>query len=345
MSDEEMERRPDAVVERLRMLTNELESLASDRGLISALSPAERTRLFNAAGNLFEPDVARRRQSGKAARRRAKASKLERDEAVLSETGIRVLREKPVFTSPNVFAPSAFEQVDVDDDPGFRDLVESRHCYVCKRHYSRFTISTTSCARSAATSTSASAPRPPTSRGRVALLTGGRVKIGYQAGIKLLRAGARLIVTTRFPRDSAARYAREPDFGEWGDRLEIYGLDLRHTPSVEAFCRHLLDTRAAPRLHHQQRLPDRAPPARVLRAHDGRRDGPRGRDARSRSHAARRVRGTARVQMLLAASCSRGRADRRHRGRPSSRKWRCCRRNSPQRATLPGRPLDQDLQQ
>ena len=135
MSDEEMEQGPDAVVERLRALTNELESLASDRGLISALSPAERTRLFNAAGNLFEPDVARRRQSGKAARRRAKASKLERDEAVLSETGIRVLRKKPVFTSPNVFAPSAFEQEDVEDDPGFRDLVESQHCYVCKRHY------------------------------------------------------------------------------------------------------------------------------------------------------------------------------------------------------------------
>ena len=78
--------------------------------------------------------------------------------------------------------------------------------------------------------------------GRVALLTGGRVKIGYQAGIKLLRAGARLIVTTRFPRDSAARYAREPDFAEWSDRLEIYGLDLRHTPSVEAFCKEMLAT-------------------------------------------------------------------------------------------------------
>ena len=68
------------------------------------------------------------------------------------------------------------------------------------------------------------------------------MKIGYQAGIKLLRAGARLIVTTRFPRDSAARYAREPDFGEWSDRLEIYGLDLRHTPSVEAFCKEMLAT-------------------------------------------------------------------------------------------------------
>jgi NAD(P)-dependent dehydrogenase (short-subunit alcohol dehydrogenase family) len=80
-------------------------------------------------------------------------------------------------------------------------------------------------------------------RGRVALLTGGRVKIGYQAGLKLLRSGAHLIVTTRFPRDSAMRYAREPDFGEWGDRLEIFGLDLRHTPSVEAFCREMLNSR------------------------------------------------------------------------------------------------------
>ena len=69
------------------------------------------------------------------------------------------------------------------------------------------------------------------------------MKIGYQAGIKLLRAGAQLIVTTRFPRDAAARYAQEPDFEEWGDRLEIFGLDLRHTPSVEAFCTHLHSTR------------------------------------------------------------------------------------------------------
>jgi NAD(P)-dependent dehydrogenase (short-subunit alcohol dehydrogenase family) len=78
------------------------------------------------------------------------------------------------------------------------------------------------------------------------LLTGGRVKIGYHAGLKLLRAGAELIVTTRFPRDSAGRYAKETDFEEWGHRLEIFGLDLRHTPSVEAFCRELVATR--PRL-------------------------------------------------------------------------------------------------
>ncbi len=76
----------------------------------------------------------------------------------------------------------------------------------------------------------------------MALLTGGRVKIGYQAGLKLLRAGARLIVTTRFPFDSAKRYAAEPGFAEWGNRLQIFGLDMRHTASVEAFCLHLSAT-------------------------------------------------------------------------------------------------------
>lgn len=78
--------------------------------------------------------------------------------------------------------------------------------------------------------------------GRVALLTGGRVKIGYQAGLKLLRAGATLVVTTRFPRDSAARYSREADFADWASRLRIFGLDMRHTPAVEAFCRDLAES-------------------------------------------------------------------------------------------------------
>ena len=105
------------------------------------------------------------------------------------------------------------------------------------------TISTISSARTCADLNFTKRTELADLRGRVALLTGGRVKIGYQAGLKLLRCGAQLIVTTRFPRDAATRYANEPDFDQWGDRLEIFGLDLRHTPSVEAFCRELLETR------------------------------------------------------------------------------------------------------
>ena len=40
-----------------------------------------------------------------------------------------------------------------------------------------------------------------------------------------------------------SRYAQEPDFGDWSERLEIFGLDLRHLPSVEAFCRSMVATR------------------------------------------------------------------------------------------------------
>jgi NAD(P)-dependent dehydrogenase (short-subunit alcohol dehydrogenase family) len=79
-------------------------------------------------------------------------------------------------------------------------------------------------------------------RGRVALVTGGRVKIGYQAAVKLLRAGAEVIVATRFPRDAARRFTREPDAADWTARLHVYGIDLRHTPSVERWCEHLLAT-------------------------------------------------------------------------------------------------------
>jgi NAD(P)-dependent dehydrogenase (short-subunit alcohol dehydrogenase family) len=123
---------------------------------------------------------------------------------------------------------------------------EPQHCYVCKQKYTVIHhFYDQLCPDCAAFNFDKRTERADL-RGRVALVTGGRVKIGYQAVLKLLRSGAHVIVTTRFPRDSAQRYAREADFGEWAGRIEIFGLDLRHTPSVEAFCRELLATR--PRL-------------------------------------------------------------------------------------------------
>ncbi|MDP9053129.1 MAG: SDR family oxidoreductase, partial [Acidobacteriota bacterium] len=131
----------------------------------------------------------------------------------------------------------------VDDGSGQRENVEPQHCYVCKEKYSEIHhFYDQMCPACAAFNFAKRTERADLS-GRVALLTGGRVKIGYQTGLKLLRSGASLIVTTRFPRDSAARYAEEPDFDEWGHRLQIFGLDLRHTPSVEAFCHEILTTR------------------------------------------------------------------------------------------------------
>jgi NAD(P)-dependent dehydrogenase (short-subunit alcohol dehydrogenase family) len=74
-------------------------------------------------------------------------------------------------------------------------------------------------------------------RGFVAVVTGGRVRIGYEIVLKLLRAGCHVICTTRFPADAAARYAAESDFDEWRQLLELVGpLELANVRHVEAFC-------------------------------------------------------------------------------------------------------------
>jgi NAD(P)-dependent dehydrogenase (short-subunit alcohol dehydrogenase family) len=51
----------------------------------------------------------------------------------------------------------------------------------------------------------------------------------------LLRAGAHVVGTTRFPNDAARRFAAEPDFAVWSGRLRLFALDLRHLPAVEQF--------------------------------------------------------------------------------------------------------------
>lgn len=231
--------------ERIRSVTELLEQVAANRALLAQLSEPDRVRLLRAAGEVYCPDVRQRRRLVKATQQQRKSEQSQRDDSVLDQTGIRQLRQKPVFTTPNVYPPSDFTQQEVEQ-PDFREVVEPQNCYICKQDYVTIHHFYDQLCPTCAELNFRKRGELADLRGRVALLTGGRVKIGYQAGIKLLRCGAQLIVTTRFPRDSAARYAAEPDFEVWKDRLEIFGLDLRHTPSVEAFCRHLLQTR--PRL-------------------------------------------------------------------------------------------------
>lgn len=245
---------PEELTEQLLALTPLLERVASEPELMRGLSNEQRQRLVNAAGDVFCPDPTERRLRTRTKIRKARAAKLARDDDRLNDTGIRAMRAKPVFTTPNVALPSAVSTGEYSPDDrheNFADrtseyapLAKDQHCYVCKQKYAVVHHFYDQMCPECAVFNYAKRSDTADLSGRVALLTGGRVKIGYQAGIKLLRAGAQLIVTTRFPRDSAQRYAEEPDFEQWGDRLEIYGLDLRHTPSVEAFCAHILATRS-----------------------------------------------------------------------------------------------------
>ncbi len=71
--------------------------------------------------------------------------------------------------------------------------------------------------------------------GRIAIVTGGRIRIGYATALRLLRSGARVVVLTRFPTDAAIRYSKETDFLGWSERLAIHGLDFRDLTGVQKF--------------------------------------------------------------------------------------------------------------
>ncbi len=245
-----------AILDRLRATTDFLNAIAGDRSVLDGVSPEDRQRFLQAVALVYSPDRAERRRMAKAAARDRKAARVMDDQAKRTMTGIQTLRRRPLFHTPNVFPPENFQQQDVDDEPtahgaarpegggsGASRTRELQHCYVCKQKYTEIHHFYDQMCPACAEFNFAKRTELADLRGRVALVTGGRVKIGYQAGLKLLRSGAHLIVTTRFPRDSASRYSREPDFGEWGHRLEIFGLDLRHTPSVEAFCAEMLNRR------------------------------------------------------------------------------------------------------
>ena len=249
------------LIERLREATELLESIASDRTVLAGVPDEERARLLQAVALVYHPDRVERRRMAKVTAKQRKAARVKETEEARLETGIRELRRKPVFHTPNVFPPESFESRDIHEPPDSMDCgagsagaseeceggpaiaTEPQHCYVCKQHFSVIHHFYDQLCPDCAAFNFRKRTELADLRGRVALVTGGRVKIGYQAALKLLRAGAHVIVTTRFPRDSAQRYARETDFHEWGHRLEVFGLDLRHIPSVEAFCRELLSTR------------------------------------------------------------------------------------------------------
>lgn len=241
------------LAERIAEATRLLEEIGDDRGLLAAADRADQRRLIQAAGKVWNPDATQRRRLTKKLAKQRKAERLRESEEALEQTGIRKLRRQPTFTTPNVFPPLpageqpaalhgevADSEVQTEGAPARR---ERQHCYVCKENFTELHHFYDQLCPSCAEFNYHKRTELADLTGRVALLTGGRVKIGYQAGIKLLRCGAELIVTTRFPRDAAARYSAEADFEDWGHRLQIYGLDLRHTPSVEAFCAELLSTR------------------------------------------------------------------------------------------------------
>lgn len=227
---------PDDIRDCLRVL----EALVLDRARLAEVDAETRSRLLMAAGRLSRPERAEQRALLKALRRRDEQRAREADRALAESTGIRKKRLEPVFVTPGPLELEA--PLEREAQARAAEVSRERACYVCKQRYTKLHFFYDQLCEACGDFNYAKRSQTANLSGRVALITGARVKIGYQAAIMLLRAGARVIVTTRFPRDAAQRFGREVDYEAFRDRLVIYGLDLRHTPSVEAFAQHIVQS-------------------------------------------------------------------------------------------------------
>lgn len=129
-----------------------------------------------------------------------------------------------------------------ENKSGVKYLSKSISCYVCKMHFVILHHFYDRMCPTCAEFNMQKRVQTCDLKGKIALVTGGRIKIGFEAVLILLRAGCEVITTTRFPRDAALRFSREADYAVWRSRLKVYALDLRVLPALECFVYHLNTT-------------------------------------------------------------------------------------------------------
>ena len=211
-----------------------LRAIDADRSLLTHLTQEQRRELLTLAGLIAKPERRDLVRMARAFRRAEREAAKRHDRAVVDAAGLRVQRRSEVYS------PLWLEPPKPDDAAPSVELRRELACYVCKQPYTRVHRYYDSLCEECGEFNYLKRRQTADLTGHYALVTGARVKIGYQASLKLLRAGAHVIVTTRFPVDAARRYAAEADHADFHARLQIHGLDLRHTPSVELFARFLI---------------------------------------------------------------------------------------------------------
>jgi NAD(P)-dependent dehydrogenase (short-subunit alcohol dehydrogenase family) len=212
-----------------------LKAIETDRSLLTRLTQEQRRELLTLAGLVAKPERHDLVKMAKAFRRAEREAAKEQDRKAIEQAGLRVQRRAATFT------PLWLEPPKPDDIEERPRLNKERDCSVCKQPFSKVHRYYDSMCEPCGDFNYAKREQTADLSGHHALVTGARVKIGYQASLKLLRAGAHVVVTTRFPIDAADRYSKEPDFPDLRTRLQIHGLDLRHSPSVELFTRYLIE--------------------------------------------------------------------------------------------------------
>ncbi|KIL61477.1 hypothetical protein M378DRAFT_166935 [Amanita muscaria Koide BX008] len=122
---------------------------------------------------------------------------------------------------------------------------KSQVCYICRFRYTRrhrlYSSLCHPCGEFNISSSALSLPSNLNLNAKTAVVTGGRINLGYHTALRLLRCGAHVIVSTRYPHDAEERYINEPDASDWRSRLRIIGADFRSAKDVFAFVKAIVE--------------------------------------------------------------------------------------------------------
>lgn len=212
-----------------------LEHLVTDTNQLFSIPEAQRTALLKASGMLSRPNRDEFQRRRKDAKKAAKRKMITKDMHARKTTGIRSAREAALFVAPKLLAAASITEDTLE-------LESPRNCYVCKTVYTKLHHFYDTMCTDCGDLNYAKRFQTTDLKDHVAVITGSRLKIGYHITLMLLRSGATVVATTRFPADAAIRFSKEDDYKQWSHRLHIHGLDLRHIPSVEIFCNYIEQT-------------------------------------------------------------------------------------------------------
>ena len=177
-----------------------LQKLVGDTNQIFNLPEEKRIAIMTAAGLLTRPnreEFSRRKKDAKKAEKRKMVA---RDKHARKETGIRSAREASVFVAPLMIDLTGENKKELE-------LESPRNCYVCKTVYTKLHHFYDTMCTECGDFNYAKRFQTADLTNQVAVVTGSRLKIGYHITLMLLRSGATVVATTRFPVDSALRFS------------------------------------------------------------------------------------------------------------------------------------------
>ncbi|WP_442266566.1 SDR family oxidoreductase [Tenacibaculum sp. ZS6-P6] len=147
---------------------------------------------------------------------------------------LNVLKESTIFKNA-IRNETLYAEGELNTTKEFKSINKPKNCYVCNVQYNKVHFFYNRMCPNCAEENYENRFKNIDLEGRNVIITGGRVKIGYATALKILRANANVVVTSRFPALALNQFKKEEDYNDWKHNLIVYGLDLRNLTAVKEF--------------------------------------------------------------------------------------------------------------